>query len=212
MVPTVDEEKSTLLGAQNTRPPTIEMAQQPVAEDDGVLRRDHSRALPARRGLLFRHRSTPDPDGSARCHWGRTPACVNPGAPVVGAARIAARRDKSSPATSISARAASHAGRGRAPRATRHRTWFGRSSSTSSDSRGDRTPLSRKGAVHEARSTTTHDRRPRSGCRCGACGSSVHSSDAPFNLVLGTEMAPHTPQRSSRPGEAVALLEFMPAA
>jgi hypothetical protein len=42
--------------------------------------------------------------GSARCHWGRTPACVNPGAPVVGAARIAARRGKSSLATSISAR------------------------------------------------------------------------------------------------------------
>src|SRR5713226_8331810 len=52
-----------------------------------------ARALQTRPLLLFRHRSTPDPKGSARCHWGRTPACVNPGAPVVGAARIAARLD-----------------------------------------------------------------------------------------------------------------------
>jgi hypothetical protein len=37
MVPTVGEEKSPLLGAQNTRPTTIEMAQPTGAEDDGVL-------------------------------------------------------------------------------------------------------------------------------------------------------------------------------
>jgi hypothetical protein len=45
VVPTVDDEKSTLLGTQNTRPPTIEMTEKPTAEDDGVLRRDRSRAL-----------------------------------------------------------------------------------------------------------------------------------------------------------------------
>ncbi len=63
VLPTVDEKERALLGAQNTRPPTIEVGQKPVAEDDGVLRRDHPRAVRARRGLLFRHRSTPDPKG-----------------------------------------------------------------------------------------------------------------------------------------------------
>jgi hypothetical protein len=53
VVPTVDDEKSTLLGTQNTRPPTIEMTEKPTAEDDGVLRRDRSRALRARSPLLF---------------------------------------------------------------------------------------------------------------------------------------------------------------
>jgi len=37
MVVTVEEGNRAFLGAQNTRPTTIEMAQNPVAEDDGVL-------------------------------------------------------------------------------------------------------------------------------------------------------------------------------
>lgn len=86
VVPTVDEEERAFLGAQNTRATTIEMAEKPVAEDDGVLRRDRPRALPARRGLLFRHWSIPMqkrermdlPPG------GTTPARVTPEAPVVG--------------------------------------------------------------------------------------------------------------------------------
>src|SRR6266478_2588153 len=86
VAPTVDEEECAFLGAQNTRATTIEMAEKPVAEDDGVLRRDRPRALRARRGLLFRHWSIP----SAKRHgWtgrqgGTTPALVTPGAPVVG--------------------------------------------------------------------------------------------------------------------------------
>jgi hypothetical protein len=40
VAPTVDEEECAFLGAQNTRPTTIEMSEEPVAEDDGVLRRD----------------------------------------------------------------------------------------------------------------------------------------------------------------------------
>jgi len=55
VVPAKDEEKSPLLGAQKTRPTTVEMAETAVAEDDSVLRRDHPIALRARRGLLFRH-------------------------------------------------------------------------------------------------------------------------------------------------------------
>jgi hypothetical protein len=82
------EEECAVLGAQSAWPLTVEMGQAPVAEDDGVVRRDHPRALQTRPLLLFRHRSTPDPKGSARCHWGKTPACVNPGAPVLGEGRI----------------------------------------------------------------------------------------------------------------------------
>ena len=52
---TVDEEECAFLGAQNTRATTIEMAEKPEVEDDGVLRRDRPRALRARRGPLFRH-------------------------------------------------------------------------------------------------------------------------------------------------------------
>src|SRR5215471_10394922 len=85
MVPTVGEEKSPLLGAQNMRPTTIEMAEATGAEDDGVLGRDHPRALRARRGLRFRHRSTSRYNGRmSRTPLGLTPACVTPGAPMVG--------------------------------------------------------------------------------------------------------------------------------
>jgi hypothetical protein len=35
VVPTVDNEKMTLLATQNTRPTTIEMTEKPVAEDVG---------------------------------------------------------------------------------------------------------------------------------------------------------------------------------
>jgi len=58
VISTVDEEECAFLGAQNTRPTTIEMAENPEAEDEGVLWRDRPRALRARRGLLFRHWST----------------------------------------------------------------------------------------------------------------------------------------------------------
>jgi hypothetical protein len=64
VVPAIDEEKSPLLGAQNTRPTTLEMAETPVAEDDGVFRRDRPRALRACRGLLFRHWSIPNAKGA----------------------------------------------------------------------------------------------------------------------------------------------------
>ena len=64
VVPTVDKEKSPLLGAQNTRPTTNEMAQAPAAEDDGIPWRDRPRALRARRGLLFRHWSIPNAKGA----------------------------------------------------------------------------------------------------------------------------------------------------
>jgi hypothetical protein len=63
VVPTVDEEECAFLGAQNTRPTAIEMAEKPVAEDDGVFRRDRPRALRARRDLLFRHWSIPNAKG-----------------------------------------------------------------------------------------------------------------------------------------------------
>jgi len=86
VAPTVDEEECAFLGAQNTRPTTIEMAENPEAEDDGVLRRDRSRALRARRGLLFRHWCIPqckgDGIGPAR-QGSTTPGCVTPGALVV---------------------------------------------------------------------------------------------------------------------------------
>ena len=81
VVPTVDDEEYAFFSAQNTRATTIEMAEKPEAEDDGVLRRDHLRALRARRGLLFRHCSTPmqrETDGpAARGHdaSSRHPGC-----------------------------------------------------------------------------------------------------------------------------------------
>jgi len=85
VAPTVDEEECAFLGAQNTRATTIEMAEKPVAEDDGIPWRDRPRALRARRGLLFRHWSIPNAKGAG---WpdarGTTPACVTPSAPVVG--------------------------------------------------------------------------------------------------------------------------------
>src|SRR2546427_1319648 len=49
----IDEEKSTLLGTQNTRPTTIEMTEKPVAEDNGVLRRERPSTLRADPRLLF---------------------------------------------------------------------------------------------------------------------------------------------------------------
>jgi hypothetical protein len=55
MLVTVEEGKRAFLNAQNARPTAIEMAQNPTAEDDGVLWRNHPRALRARLGLLFRH-------------------------------------------------------------------------------------------------------------------------------------------------------------
>ena len=55
VIATVDEQNSSLLGAEHTRPTTVEMAETAVAEDDSVLRGDHPIALRARRGLLFRH-------------------------------------------------------------------------------------------------------------------------------------------------------------
>src|SRR5262245_19007193 len=55
VIATVDEQNSSLLGAEDTRPTTVEMAETAVAEDDSVLRRDLPIALRARRGLLFRH-------------------------------------------------------------------------------------------------------------------------------------------------------------
>jgi len=55
MVVAVEEGQRAFLGAQNTGPTTIKMAQEPTAKDEGVLRRDHSRALRARCGLRFRH-------------------------------------------------------------------------------------------------------------------------------------------------------------
>src|SRR2546427_10788360 len=66
VVLTVDEEERALLGAQSTWPLTVEMGHAPVAEDDGVVRRDHLRALRTRPSLLFRHRSTHDPKGMDR--------------------------------------------------------------------------------------------------------------------------------------------------
>jgi len=59
----VDEEKSTLLGAQNAGPSAIEMGQTAETEHDSVIRRDRPRALRARRGPLFRHRSIPNAKG-----------------------------------------------------------------------------------------------------------------------------------------------------
>jgi hypothetical protein len=63
VVPAIDEEKSTLLGTQNTRPTTIEMTEKPVAEDDGVLRRERLTTLRADPRLLFH----PDSRQQAGC-------------------------------------------------------------------------------------------------------------------------------------------------
>src|SRR6266704_4253803 len=63
VVPAIDEEKSTLLGTQNTRPTTIEMAEKPVAEDDGVLRRERLTTARADPRLLFH----PDSRQQAGC-------------------------------------------------------------------------------------------------------------------------------------------------
>jgi hypothetical protein len=63
VVPAIDEEKSMLLGTQNTRPTTIEMLEKPVAEDDGVLRREHPGTLRAHQRLLFH----PDSQEQAGC-------------------------------------------------------------------------------------------------------------------------------------------------
>jgi hypothetical protein len=59
VVPTVTKEKSPFLGAQNTRPTAVEMAQAPVAEDDGIPWRDRLRAFRARGSLPLRHWSIP---------------------------------------------------------------------------------------------------------------------------------------------------------
>jgi hypothetical protein len=53
VVPAIHEEESALLGSQNTRPTTIEMSEEPVAEDDGVLRRDRPSTLRAYARLLL---------------------------------------------------------------------------------------------------------------------------------------------------------------
>jgi hypothetical protein len=53
VVPAIHEEKSALLGSQNTGPTTIEMSEEPVAEDDGVLRRDRPSTLRAYARLLL---------------------------------------------------------------------------------------------------------------------------------------------------------------
>jgi hypothetical protein len=63
VVPTVNEEKSALLGTQNTRPTTIEMTEKPVAEDDGVLRRERLTTARADPRLLFH----PDSRQQAGC-------------------------------------------------------------------------------------------------------------------------------------------------
>src|SRR5216683_4585691 len=67
VVPAIDEEKSTLLGTQNTRPTTIEMTEKPVAEDDGVLRRERPSTLRADPRLLFH----PDSRRQAGCQRAR---------------------------------------------------------------------------------------------------------------------------------------------
>ena len=89
MVRSIKEGERVLFGAQNARPVTIEMAQTPTAEDDSVLRRDDLRAVPARRGLLFCHGTTPMQKGMSRTPLGWTPACVNPVLQWWGDARIA---------------------------------------------------------------------------------------------------------------------------
>jgi hypothetical protein len=63
VVPAIHEEKSKLLGAQNTRATTIEMTEKPVAEDDGVLRRECLTTPRAEPRFLFH----PDPRQQAGC-------------------------------------------------------------------------------------------------------------------------------------------------
>ena len=86
VVPTVDEEECAFLRAQNTRATTIEMTENPEAKDEGVIRRDRSRALRARRGLPFRHWSNPPnakgTDG--RAANGHDASLRHPGCSVVG--------------------------------------------------------------------------------------------------------------------------------
>ena len=72
VVPAIDEEKSTLLGTQNTRPTTIEMTEKPVAEDDGVLRRERLTTPRADPRLLF-HPDSRQQAGCQRAMPGKTP-------------------------------------------------------------------------------------------------------------------------------------------
>ena len=72
VVPAIDEEKSTLLGTQNTRPTTIEMTEKPVAEDDGVLRRERPSTLRADPRLLF-HPDSRQQAGCQRARCRQTP-------------------------------------------------------------------------------------------------------------------------------------------
>ena len=79
VAPTVDEEECAFLGAQNTRTTTIEMAEKPEVEDDGVVRQESPRALRARRGLLFRHRSIPNAKGNGwACRQGARRQLASP--------------------------------------------------------------------------------------------------------------------------------------
>jgi hypothetical protein len=67
VVPAIDEEKSTLLGTQNTRPTTIEMTQSPVGEDDGVIRRERPCTRRTDPRLLFHADPQSKPVASAGC-------------------------------------------------------------------------------------------------------------------------------------------------
>src|SRR5215470_12947889 len=66
----VDEDERALLGVQNARTATIQMAQDPEAEDDRVLECDRLGALSADRGPRVRHLEHPR---RKRCV---TPVCV----------------------------------------------------------------------------------------------------------------------------------------
>jgi hypothetical protein len=70
VVPAIHEEKSALLGTQNTRPTTIEMTEEP-AEDDGVLRRNRLSTLRAYPRLLLHPDSHEQVAASARCQQTR---------------------------------------------------------------------------------------------------------------------------------------------
>ena len=86
VVPTVDEEECAFLGAQNTRPTTIEMTENPEAEDEGVLRAKSSASTAGT------SRSAVPPLEHPQCKGGTdgptvggtTPVRVTPDAPVVG--------------------------------------------------------------------------------------------------------------------------------
>jgi hypothetical protein len=67
VVSAINEEKRTLLGTQSTRPTTIEMTQNPVGEDDGVIRRERPCARPADPRLLFHPDPQSKPVASAGC-------------------------------------------------------------------------------------------------------------------------------------------------